>query len=88
MSESVHASDSLTTSQTHEDTPNPIDVKSQDRASLIVWSPEGILLQARGFPTVGKEDGGILRWRDQEVRDDVGMDCRPDDGNHDDSDLS
>ena len=29
MSESVHASDNLTAAQTHEDTPNSIDVNSQ-----------------------------------------------------------
>ena len=34
-SESVHASDNLTPAQTHEDTPNAIDVSSQDRPSRI-----------------------------------------------------
>ena len=34
-----------------------------------------------------KEDGGILLWRDQGVRDDR-MGCRSDDGNRDDSDRS
>ena len=35
MSESVHASDNLTTAQTHEGCPNPVDVNSQDCPSLI-----------------------------------------------------
>ena len=35
VSESVHASDNLTTAQTHEYIPNPIDENSQDRPSLI-----------------------------------------------------
>ena len=29
--------------------------------------------QGRGFPTVVEEDGGILRWSDQGIRDDVGV---------------
>ena len=40
-----------------------------------LWSSEGILWQGRGFPTVGEEDGGILRWSGQGVRDDVGVGC-------------
>ena len=35
ISESVHALDNLTTAQTHEDTPNSIDVNNQDRPSPI-----------------------------------------------------
>ena len=35
MSGVVHAADNLTTAQAHEDSPNPIDVDSEDHPSLI-----------------------------------------------------
>ena len=37
------------------------------------WSSEGILWQTGGSSTVVEEDGGILCWCDQGVRDDVGV---------------
>ena len=43
-------------------------------------------MHGRGFPTlVGKYE--VTLRRDQGVRDDVGVGCRSDDGNHDDRDL-
>ena len=71
----------LTTAQAHEDAPSPTDVKQPGLS-------EGILWQRRGFPTVGKEDGDILRWSDQGIRDDVGVGFGSNDGNHHDSDRS
>ena len=81
MSEAVHAADILTAAQAHEDAPNLIDVNSQGRPKVFSGKEED-------FQPWAKKIGGILRWSDQGVRDDVVVGCRQDDGNHDDSDRS
>ena len=52
-------------------------------ATAQVRTAEGILWQKKKFPTVVEEDGGILRWSDQGVRDDVGVCCWTEYGNYD-----
>ena len=64
MSEGAREIDNFATAQAQKDAP-----------SLWPWSSEGILWQGKGFSTVGKEDGGNVRWSDQGVRDDVGVGC-------------
>ena len=52
------------------------------------WKALVILWQRGGISTVVEEDGGILRWCDQGVWDDVGVGSWTGDWNHDDSDWS
>ena len=68
LADAVRAIDNLATAQVRKDTPSLIVVKG-------LWSSEGIHWPRRGFSTVVEEDGGILRWSDQGVRDDVGVGC-------------
>ena len=60
------AINNLATAQVRKDTPSLIDVKGVGR-------PKEFTEREGGFTTVVEEDGGILRWRDQGVRDDVGV---------------
>ena len=70
LADAVRAINNLATTQVRKDTPSLIDTS------------EGILWQRRGSSTLVEEDGGILRWSDQRVRDDVGVGSGAADGNH------
>ena len=60
LEEAVRAINNLATAQVRKDTPSLIDVNGLGRPKEL-------------FPTVAEEDGGILCWSDQGVRDDVGV---------------
>ena len=67
LAEAVQAINNLATAQVRKDTPSLIVVK-------VLGRPKESSGKERGFSTVVEKDGGILRWSDQEVRDDVGTD--------------
>ena len=68
IAEAVRAINNLATAHVRKDTPTLIDVKGFGRLKEFPGSEDV-------FTTVGKEDGGNLRWSDQGVRDDVGAGC-------------
>ena len=73
---------SSTGGQQFYDSPSSERCSESHRCERPVTS-EGILWRGRGFPIVVEEDGGILRWSDQGVCNDVGVGRGRDDGNLD-----
>ena len=66
LADAVWAINNLATAQVRKDTPSLIDVKGLGR-------PKEFSGREEDFQQRVEEDGGILRWCDQAVRDDVGV---------------
>ena len=62
LADAVRAINNLATAQFQKDTPSLLDVKGLGRPKefTVHWL-------RGGFPTLVEENGGILRWCDQEV---------------------
>ena len=80
LADAVRAINNLPTAQVRKDTPSLIDVTGLGRPKEHTGSVEDFQLV--------EEDGGILRWFDQRVWDNVGVGSWTDYGNHDGSDRS